>query len=311
MTKKSQTAIAIRHVAFEEALTDLGLSVNADEKVVIREFKKTVASGEKALKELRTNTRKLAQIASVLVEFFGNSQQEVADKIGFSQQWVSAVLKWKKLGFDGSPFVPLLSPPAPKVLPDPGKTPLRASDGTPLNMNNVSSKVKEQLEALTGEAVNDNEGTADTQPAGDEVADEQPAEDKTDDEAAKNAAKIADEAAAALRAEKDFAVTFFHSTPKTAIQRACYELLNRGAKPEDLFTAVAEVILPRVNSGTKAWIIKHAQAVRAMSVRRDASYVRACMARTWRVSQLARSGDFAAASRLPLQPRQRRPDQTG
>ena len=71
--------------------------------------------------------------------------------------------------------------------------------------------------------------------------------------------------AVAAQAEKDFAIAFFHSTPKTAIMRACYELLNKGAKPEDLFVTVAEVVLPRVNSGTKQWIIKQAQAVRPTS----------------------------------------------
>ncbi len=264
--KKTKAVAEVRHIAFEEALIDLGLSVNADEKVVIREFKKTVKAGDKALGEFRTNTKKCAEFAYLLVHFFGNTQEQAGEKLGFSQPWVSGVLAWRAKGFPDVIFVPSI----PKALSVPNKTSdpnapkVQTSDGVTLDLSNVSSKVKEQLDAL-----NDNEDTADGQPAGDEgTADGQPAGDQTgDDEAAKNnAAKIAEEAAVALRAEKDFAVTFFHSTPKTAIQRACYELLNnKGAKPEDLFVAVAEVIMPRVNSGTKAWIIKQAQAVRPAS----------------------------------------------
>ena len=39
-SKKTKAVAEVRHIAFEEALTDLGLSVNADEKVVIRDSRR-------------------------------------------------------------------------------------------------------------------------------------------------------------------------------------------------------------------------------------------------------------------------------
>ena len=282
MTRQSVPTTA-RAAAKAKALTDLGLSENADEKVVVREFKKTVAGGEKALKELRTNTRKLAELASVLVDHFGNSQAEVAAKIGFSQQWVSAVLKWKKGEFAGLPFVPLLPAPPPPTLPGTGKDPTvgMPRDGIVRSLGNdtlppdVSADLRmaaegnkaarqrlldvgyvEAVDGLTGKAVFTAPDAAappvevTPQPPPVEVTPQPPTTDNGHETVIDEFGS--EETRSVKLVEPLDASWFYELSPATAAVRACHELIKRGLIAHDLFKIAAETLLPLMNEPTRA-----------------------------------------------------------
>ena len=150
-------------VIMRQGSAALGLSENAGEKEVVREFKKTIADGDEALTAFRTNTRRCVELAALLVDFFDNTQAEAGEKLGYSQQWVSSMLKWRKGGYKGLAFVPLLPAPPPK-LPGTGKTPnpepVRTANGGKLDASDFSRKAKEQLaKAMAGDGV-DTEASA-------------------------------------------------------------------------------------------------------------------------------------------------------
>ena len=69
------------------ALKAAGLSANATAAEVVRLFKSTAVDVEKLTRE---GMRKLAELAALLVEGYGLTQEQVAEKVGRSQPWVMA-----------------------------------------------------------------------------------------------------------------------------------------------------------------------------------------------------------------------------
>ena len=94
------------------ALKAAGLSANATAAEVVRLFKSTAADVEKLTRE---GMRKLAELAALLVEGYGLTQEQVAEKVGRSQPWVSGVLRWRRDGYEEVAFGPETRS-APKLL---------------------------------------------------------------------------------------------------------------------------------------------------------------------------------------------------
>ena len=94
------------------ALKAAGLTENATVPEVVKLFKQTVGEGEKSVRDIM---RKLAELAGLLVDGYGLTQEQVAEKVGRSQPWVSNILRWRRDGYKAVAFGPETH--KPKLLP--------------------------------------------------------------------------------------------------------------------------------------------------------------------------------------------------
>jgi len=131
------------------ALKAAGLSENATAAEVVRLFKSTAADVEKSTRE---GMRNLAELAALLVEGYGLTQEQVAEKVGRSQPWVSGVLRWRRDGYKQVAFGPETRS-APKLLAanNPADTStrtaaIRTTAGDKLDPFTLGAKAKAQLD---------------------------------------------------------------------------------------------------------------------------------------------------------------------
>lgn len=149
------------------ALKAAGLSANATAAEVVRLFKSTAVDVEKLTRE---GMRKLAELAALLVEGYGLTQEQVAEKVGRSQPWVSGVLRWRRDGYEEVAFGPETRS-APKLLAannnsgdactrTAGSAEIRTVAGDKLDLSTLGAKAAEQLaKHMAGNDV-DNEASA-------------------------------------------------------------------------------------------------------------------------------------------------------
>jgi hypothetical protein len=139
------------------ALKDAGLSENATAAEVVRLFKSTAADVEKTARE---GMKRLAELAGLLVEGYGFTQEQVAEKVSRSQPWVSQVLKWRREGYKQVAFGPETRS-APKLLAANNSADtsnrtatIRTTAGDKLDPSPLRANASEQLaKQLTGSAV--------------------------------------------------------------------------------------------------------------------------------------------------------------
>ena len=149
------------------ALKAAGLSANATAAEVVRLFKSTAADVEKSTRE---GMRKLAELAALLVEGYGLTQEQVAEQVGRSQPWVSGVLRWRRDGYKEVAFGPETRS-APKLLAannnsadtctrTAGSAEIRTVAGDKLDLSILGARAAEQLaKHMAGNDV-DNEASA-------------------------------------------------------------------------------------------------------------------------------------------------------
>lgn len=103
--RETKKALAAKAADANKAvgLKAAGLSENATAAEVVRLFKSTAADVEKSTRE---GMRKLAKLAALLVEGYGLTQEQVAEKVGRSQPWVSGILRWRRDGYKQVAFGP-------------------------------------------------------------------------------------------------------------------------------------------------------------------------------------------------------------
>jgi hypothetical protein len=134
------------------ALKAAGLTENATAAEVVKLFKQTIGEGEKSVRDIM---RKLAELAGLLVEGYGLTQEQVAEKVGRSQPWVSGILRWRRDGYKLVAFGPETH--KPKLLPanNPAPAPqvetVRTATGDKIDTSQFGPKAQKQLARVTGD----------------------------------------------------------------------------------------------------------------------------------------------------------------